>query len=53
MSLEPTAVGYVLLAKAEELAGHGAEAQSAISRAKQLATDWNQAQQTANELLTF
>ena len=53
MSLEPTAVGYLLLAKAEEQAGHAAEAQAAISQAKQLTSDWNEAQKTANELLAF
>jgi protein O-mannosyl-transferase len=53
MSLEPTAVGYLLLAKCEEQAGHAAEAQAAIFRAKQLTTDWNQAQQAADQLLTF
>ena len=53
MSLEPTAVGYLLLAKAEEQSGHSAEAQAAISRAKQLGGDWNQAQRAANQLLTF
>jgi protein O-mannosyl-transferase len=53
MSVEPTAVGYLLLAKAEAQAGHAAEAQAAIFRAKQLTTDWNQAQRAADELLTF
>jgi len=53
MSVEPTAVGYLLLAKAEEQDGHDAEAQAARARAKRLTSDWNQAQQTANKLQAF
>ncbi|MGA8154531.1 MAG: tetratricopeptide repeat protein [Terriglobales bacterium] len=53
MSLEPTAVGYILLAKAEALAGHDAEAQAAVSRAKQITKDFGEAQQAADELQRF
>jgi len=53
MSLEPTAVGYLLLAKAEEQAGHATDSQAAISRAKHLVSDLGQAQQTANQLMAF
>jgi hypothetical protein len=53
MSIEPTAVGYVLLERALEQAGHSAEAKAALEKAKQLATDLSQAQQTADQLLVF
>ncbi|MGO9124663.1 MAG: tetratricopeptide repeat protein [Terriglobales bacterium] len=53
MSVEPTAVGYVLLGRAMEQAGHTAAAQAALARAQQLTTDLSQAQQTADDLLAF
>lgn len=53
MSIEPTAVGYVLLTRALEQAGHRAEARTALDKAKQLTTDIGQVQQAADELLTF
>ncbi len=53
MSVEPTAVGYVLLARAQQQAGRPAAAMAAIDRAKQLTNDFDQAQQTADELLAF
>jgi protein O-mannosyl-transferase len=52
MSVEPTAVGYVLLGRAQEQAGHSAEAKAALDKAKQLTNDLDQAQRTADELLT-
>ncbi|MFZ0283701.1 MAG: tetratricopeptide repeat protein [Terriglobales bacterium] len=53
MAVEPTAVGYVLLAKAELQAKHSTEAQAALEKAKQLTNDLDQAQRTADELLTL
>ena len=53
MSIEPTAVGYLLLAKAEEQSGHAAEAQADIMRAKQITTDLAEAQHRADGLLSF
>jgi tetratricopeptide (TPR) repeat protein len=53
MSVEPTAVGYVLLGRALEQAGHSAEAKAAIDKARQLTSDLSQAQQTADELLAW
>jgi tetratricopeptide (TPR) repeat protein len=53
MSIEPTAVGYVLLERGLEQAGRPAEAKAALEKAKQLATDLSQAQQTADQLLVF
>ena len=53
MSVEPTAVGYVLLGRAQQQAAHAPEAQAAYDKAKQLTTDWNGTQQAADELLAF
>ncbi len=53
MSVEPTAVGYVLLGRALEQAGHSAEAKAAIDKARQLTSDFDQAQRTADELLAL
>ncbi len=53
MAVEPTAVGYLLLAGAQEQAGNAAEAAESLNRAKQLTSDLNQAQQTADELMKF
>jgi len=53
MAVEPTAVGYSLLANALETAGRGAEARAAYDKARQLTDDLGQAQQTAGQLLAF
>jgi tetratricopeptide (TPR) repeat protein len=53
MSVEPTAVGYVLLGRAEQQAGHSTEAKAALEKARGLTSDLDQAQQTATELLAF
>jgi tetratricopeptide (TPR) repeat protein len=53
MSIEPTAVGYVLLARALQQAGHPGQAQAAIDKARQLTNDFDQAQKSADDLLTF
>ncbi|HLW89014.1 MAG TPA: tetratricopeptide repeat protein, partial [Terriglobales bacterium] len=53
MSVEPTAVGYVLLARALEQAGHPAEAHAALDKARQLTTDLDQVQRTAEQLLAY
>jgi protein O-mannosyl-transferase len=50
MSIEPTAVGYLLLARAQEKAGQVMEAQAAIARAKQLTPDLGAAQRAADQL---
>jgi tetratricopeptide (TPR) repeat protein len=53
MSVEPTAVGYVLLASVLEQAGHPAEAHAALDKARQLTTDLDQVQRTAEQLLAY
>ena len=53
MSVEPTAVGYVLLAKALDKAGRGVEAQAAYNRAGQLTNDLGETQQAAEQLLAL
>lgn len=53
MTIEPTAVGYLLLARAQEQAGHLVEAAQAREQAKRLASNLNQAQQAADELMAF
>jgi protein O-mannosyl-transferase len=53
LSRAPTDVAYILLAKAEALAGHVAEAQAAASKAAQLTTDLDQARQDAAALLAY
>ena len=53
MSVEPTAVGYSLLAKVEEQAGHPTEAQAALAQATRLTADIAQAKKTAEGLLAF
>jgi tetratricopeptide (TPR) repeat protein len=53
MSVEPTAVGYVLLGRALEKNGRPVEARVALDKAKELAGDLDQAQQAADELLAF
>jgi tetratricopeptide (TPR) repeat protein len=53
MAVEPTAVGYLLLGRAQQQAGHGEEAAVAKDRAKRLTSDIDQAQRAADELLAF
>jgi len=53
MSVEPTAVGYVLLGRALERSGHSTEAKAAIDKARQLTNDLDQSQRAADELLAF
>jgi tetratricopeptide (TPR) repeat protein len=53
MSVEPTAVGYLLLGKALEKTGRTGDAQAAYNRAAQLTNDLPQAQQAAEQLLAF
>jgi tetratricopeptide (TPR) repeat protein len=53
MSIEPTAVGYVLLGRALERAGRDGEAKVALEKARQLGGDFGQAQQAADQLLAF
>jgi len=53
MSVQPTAVGYVLLARALEQAGRGKEAAAAIEQARKLTGDFDQARQIADNLLAF
>jgi Flp pilus assembly protein TadD len=53
MSVEPTAVGYVLLGRALEQAGRHAEAQAALDKAGKLTSDFAQVRQTADALLAF
>jgi len=53
MSVEPTAVGYVLLGRALAQTGHADEAQAAYKNARQLSDDWNDTLQAADGLLAF
>ena len=53
MSVAPTAVGYVLLGRVLEQAGHAAEAKVALDKARQLTSDLAEAQQAADGLLAF
>ena len=53
MEIEPTPVGYLLLARALEAAGRKSDADDAIARARQFPGDFNQAQQAAGQLLKF
>jgi tetratricopeptide (TPR) repeat protein len=53
VSVAPTAVGYVLLARALDQAGHPTEAKAALDKARQLTSDLAEAQQAADHLLTF
>ena len=53
MAVEPTAVGFLLLAQAQEHAGNAGQAAAARERASQLTSDLNQARQAAAELLAF
>lgn len=51
MRVAPTSVGYLLLAKALEQGGHPAEAKEAFERARQLSTNLEDDQKTADALL--
>ncbi|MGH9498214.1 MAG: tetratricopeptide repeat protein [Terriglobales bacterium] len=53
MAVQPTAVGYVLLARAQQQGGHPAEAKASLDKARQLTSDLGEAQQTADQLLAF
>ncbi|MGA7382734.1 MAG: hypothetical protein WBX03_17930, partial [Terriglobales bacterium] len=53
MSVEPTAVGYILLGRAQRQAGHATESQAALDKARQSTSDLDQAQRTADALLAF
>jgi protein O-mannosyl-transferase len=52
MSVQPSAEGYLLLARAFEQAGRTQDSQTATERARQLTQNIEQAQETANRLLT-
>jgi len=51
MQVQPTSVGYLLLAKALARGGHPAEAQQALEHAKQLSNNLEDDQRAANSLL--
>ena len=51
LALEPSDVGYVLLARALEAAGHNSESSAALEQAKRLASDFGAAQNEASRLL--
>ena len=53
MTIQPTAVGYLLLARTQEQAGNLEAAKVAQDRARQLTTDWNEAQRAADQLMSF
>jgi len=52
MKLQPTDVGYLLLARAIELEGHADQAQALRQRVSQLSPDFAAAQKEANNLLS-
>jgi protein O-mannosyl-transferase len=52
MSVQPSAEGYLLLARAFEQAGRTQDSQTATERARQLTQNIEQTQETANRLLT-
>jgi len=52
VALQPTDVGYLLLAQALEKSGHSGEAQAARQQAEKLTKDLGQAQETAQKLLS-
>lgn len=52
MHVEPTSVGYLLLAKALQQGGHSAEAAQAFAQAQQLSSNLRDDQKIADELLT-
>jgi tetratricopeptide (TPR) repeat protein len=51
LALEPSDVGYILLARALESAGRKAESSEALEQAKRLAPDFGAAQDEASRLL--
>ena len=51
VAIQPTDVGYVLLARALELSGHHAEAEVAYQEAQRISPDFEQAQEQASQLL--
>jgi tetratricopeptide (TPR) repeat protein len=51
MTLQPTDVGYLLLAQALQKVGKVTEAKAAYDRAQALSADLSRAQQQVNELL--
>jgi len=51
MHVEPTSVGYLLLAKALERDGRAEEAKQAYAQAQRLSSNLQNDQKTANELL--
>ena len=51
MQLQPSDVGYLLLARALEESGHEAESQQALQKAKLLTNNYERAQQAAASLL--
>jgi tetratricopeptide (TPR) repeat protein len=51
VELQPSDVGYLLLAQALEKSGRNSEAQAAIAQAQRLSKNIGGAQQTANDLL--
>lgn len=53
MAIEPTPIGYLLLAKALDQGRHPDEAKVAHEKAAQLTNDLSQAQQGADHLLSF
>jgi tetratricopeptide (TPR) repeat protein len=52
MSVQPSAEGYLLLARALQQAGRIQDSQAATDKARQLTQNLEQAQETANRLLT-
>ena len=53
MTIQPTAIGYLLLARAQERAGNLDGAKAGLDRAKELTRDLTEAQQAADQLLAF
>lgn len=51
MSVDPTSVGYLLLAKALQQSGRAAEAQAAYEQAQRLSSDLTQSEQAVERLL--
>jgi Flp pilus assembly protein TadD len=51
MSVQPTSVGYLLLAKALQRSGRAAEAQAAYEQAQRLSSDLSQSEQAVERLL--
>jgi tetratricopeptide (TPR) repeat protein len=51
LTLEPSDVGYILLARALEAAGRNDESSAALEQAKRLAPDFGAAQNEASRLL--